>query len=268
MYPQNKTIIVTGGGSGIGRELVKLLLEKGARVAAVDLNNIALLETKQICGALSKNLSIHILNIADRPHVEQLPDAILKIHGSIDGLINNAGIIQPFVKINDLSYDAIDRVLNVNLYGVIYMTKTFLPYLLKQNEAHIVNISSMGGFLPVPGQTIYGASKAAVKLFTEGLHSELRGTSVGVTVIFPGAIATNITENSGVKMDTSKMDSSKTQYKMLSSGQAARQIISAMERKAFRACVGSDSKFMDLIYRLHPKFAARFIAKKMGNLLN
>lgn len=267
MYANNKTIIVTGGGSGMGRELVIQLLGKGARVAAVDLNNSALLETKKMCGELSKNLSIHTLNIADRAHVEQLPDAILKIHGSIDGLINNAGIIQPFVKINDLSYEAIDRVINVNLFGVIYMTKTFLPYLLKQQEAHIINISSMGGFLPVPGQTVYGASKAAVKLFTEGLHSELRDTKVGVTVIFPGAIATNITENSGVKIDTSKMDPSQTKYKTMSANQAARQIISAMERNAFRACVGSDSKFMDFIYRLHPKFAAGFIAKKMGDLL-
>ncbi len=268
MFANNKTLIVTGGGSGIGRELVKQLLEKGARVAAIDINNSALVETKKLCGEWSKNLSLHTLNIADRVHVEQLPDAILKIHGSIDGLINNAGIIQPFIKVNELSYEAIDRVLNVNLLGVIYMTKTFLPYLLKQQEAHIVNISSMGGFLPVPGQTVYGASKAAVKLFTEGLHSELRGTSVAVTVIFPGAIATNITENSGIRMDTSKIDSSKTQYKMLTAEHAARQIISAMEQNAFRACIGSDSKFMDFIYRLHPKFAASFIAKKMGDLLN
>ena len=267
MNPLNKTIIVTGGGSGMGRELVIQLLKKGARVAAIDVNNNTLIETKTLSGELGKNLSLHTVNIADRTHVEQLPEAILKIHGSIDGLINNAGIIQPFVKINDLTYDAMDRVMNVNFYGVVYMTKTFLPYLLKQSEAHIVNISSMGGFLPVPGQTVYGASKAAVKLFTEGLNSELKGTSVGVTVIFPGAIATNITENSGIKMDLSKMDASQKQYKTLPASEASRLIIAAMERKAFRACVGSDSNFMDFIYRLHPRFAAGFIAKKMANLL-
>jgi short-subunit dehydrogenase len=78
------------------------------------------------------------------------------------------------------------------------MTKTFLPHLLKRSEGIIVNVSSMGGFLPVPGQTIYGSSKAAVKLFTEGLNSELTGTNVHVMGVFPGAIGTNIAANSGV----------------------------------------------------------------------
>ena len=102
------------------------------------------------------------------------------------------------MRLNDLDYAAIDRVFDVNWRGTLYMTKTFLPLLLARPEAHIVNVSSMGGFLPVPGQTIYGASKAAVKLLTEGLHSELAGTNVRVTVVFPGAVATNITANSGV----------------------------------------------------------------------
>jgi short-subunit dehydrogenase len=98
-----------------------------------------------------------------------------------------------------LPYDAIERVLNVNLYGVIYMTKAFLPHLLTRPEAHIVNVSSMGGFFPVPGQSLYGASKAAVKLLTEGLYSELIDTNVRVTAVFPGAIATNISQNSGLR---------------------------------------------------------------------
>src|SRR5699024_1543881 len=110
-------------------------------------------------------------NIADREAVEALPEPILERFGSIDGIINNAGIIQPMSPVAELGYALIDRVMAVNFYGVVYMTKTFLPHLLSMPEAHIVNTSSMGGFLPVPGQTIYGASKAAVKLFTEGLNS-------------------------------------------------------------------------------------------------
>jgi len=78
------------------------------------------------------------------------------------------------------------------------MTKAFLPFFLKRSEAHVVNISSMGGFIPFPGQTIYGAAKAAVKIFTEGLYAELKDSNVNVTVVHPGAIATNITTNSGL----------------------------------------------------------------------
>jgi short-subunit dehydrogenase len=108
------------------------------------------------------------------------------------------------VKIKDLDYAAIERVFAVNWWGTLYVTKTFLPLLLARSEGHIVNVSSMGGLLPVPGQTIYGALKAAVKLFTEGLHSECAGTNVHVTVVFPGAVATNITANSGVEIRIDK----------------------------------------------------------------
>src|SRR5689334_6495819 len=177
MNVMNKIIVVTGAGSGMGRALVLGLVNKGARVAAVDLNENALKETVELTGQYQDKISTHVVNVTDRKAVEMLPDEVIKAHGAVDGLINNAGIIQPFVRLNDLQYEAIERVLNVNLYGVIYMTKAFLPYLQKRPEAHIVNVSSMGGFFPVPGQTLYGASKAGVKLLTEGLYSELLDTN-------------------------------------------------------------------------------------------
>lgn len=269
MKVQNKVIVVTGGGDGMGREIVLLLLKKGAKVAAVDLRQEALDETHAMAEkiGLAEHLSLHLANIANHQRVQELPTEILNIHGSIDGLFNNAGIIQPFVKINDLDFPTIDRVMQVNFYGLVFMTKSFLPLLLTRPEAHIVNTSSMGGFLPVPGQSIYGASKAAVKLFTEGLHSEMRNTKVGVTVVFPGAIQTHITENSGVKMNMPSDSAAKSDFKMLSATKAAEMIVGAMENNKYRVCVGSDSKFLDLLYRVNPKFAAGFIAKQMGSLL-
>jgi NAD(P)-dependent dehydrogenase (short-subunit alcohol dehydrogenase family) len=209
MHIQGKTILVTGGGSGIGRALVLNLLNRGANVAAVDVHETTLQETKQLAGSFSNKLSLHVVNVSDFQAVAQLPQQLIDAHGAIDGIINNAGIIQPFVKVNELTMESIQKVMDVNFYGMLYVTKTFLPELLKRPEAHIVNISSMGGFLPVPGQTLYGASKAAVKLFTEGLHSELRDTSVRVTVIFPGAVETNITQNSGIDMPVQSSNSAK-----------------------------------------------------------
>lgn len=166
----NKVFVVTGGGNGIRRELVLNLLGKGATVAAVDINEDGLRETVELAGDKKDKLSTYVVDITQRDKVEGLPAEIINKHGVVDGLINNAGIIQPFVRFNDLSFDAIEHVLNVNLSGTIYMIKAFLPHLLKRPEGHIVNISSMGGFLPVPGQTLYGASKAGVKLLTEGLN--------------------------------------------------------------------------------------------------
>jgi short-subunit dehydrogenase len=125
----------------------------------------------------------------------------------------------------------------------------------------------MGGFLPVPGQTIYGASKAAVKLLTEGLHAECRGTQVRVTVVFPGAVATNITTNSGVDIPVSAADADKQMHRTTSSAKAAEIILDGMEKNAYRVLIGRDAKLMDLLYRVNAKGAAGFIARQMKDLL-
>jgi short-subunit dehydrogenase len=264
---QGKTIVVTGGGNGIGRELVLNLLGKGARVAAVDISEAGLAETLAKAGANADKLSTHALSITDRISVEALPESVIAKHGQVDGLINCAGIIQPFVRLKDLEYEAIERVMNVNFWGVVYMTKTFLPILLGRPVAHILNISSMGGFCPVPGQTIYGASKAAVKLMTEGLYAECIGTNVSVTVAFPGAIATNISKNSGVGMDMDPDDASASKFKMTAPSDAAQIIVDAMERDAFRVMVGSDATMLDRLSRVAPRKAAEVIQKQMKDLL-
>lgn len=269
MKVQNKVLVVTGGGNGMGRELVLALLSKGASVAAVDINPSALEETLTLAGRNRDRLATFTVDITDRALVHALPDQVISRFGAVDGIINNAGIIQPFVRLKDLDYAAIERVMNVNLFGTLFMTKAFLPHLLARPEAHITNISSMGGFLPVPGQTIYGAAKAAVKLLTEGLSSELLGTNVKVTVVFPGAIGTNIAVNSGVVMDSlyAKLREGPLP-KTLTPGKAAQIILDGIERDRYRVLVGPDARFMDVIYRLNPERAARFIQKKMSALLS
>jgi short-subunit dehydrogenase len=263
---RNKVIVVTGAGSGIGRSLVLCLISRGAKVAGVDLNSASLEETAMLTTASQGDFAKYTANIADRAAVEALPELIQSDLGPVDGIVNNAGIIQPFVRLNDLDYPTIERVINVNLLGTLFVTKAFLPHLLQRPEAHIANISSMGGFVPVPGQTIYGAAKAAVKLMTEGLASELLHTKVGVSVVFPGAVATNITANSGVSFRA--MDPGRAKgAKVLSPDKAAEIIVNGIERKAYRIFVGNDSAMMDKIYRLNPAFAARAIASKMSALL-
>lgn len=262
----DKVLVVTGAGSGIGREVALEALRRGARVAACDINAETLAESASMADA-GEGLSTHELNIADRAAVQALPSAVIEHHGTVDGVVHCAGIIQPFVRLKDLHYETIDRVMAVNWLGTLYLTKTLLPILLDRPEGHIVNVSSMGGFLPVPGQTVYGASKAAVKLLTEGLHSECAGTKVRVTVVFPGAVATNITANSGVDAPTAGVDAEKMARRITPADRAASIILDGMEKDAFRVMVGGDAKFMDRIYRLDPRRAAAFIAKQMKDLL-
>jgi short-subunit dehydrogenase len=266
MNVNGKIIAVTGGGNGIGRELVLQLLSRGAQVAAVDIKKEALDETAKLAGDRNAQLSTHVVDITGRDAVQKLPEQIIARHGAIDGLINCAGIIQPFVRLKELNFDAIERVMNVNFYGTLFMVKAFLPPLLARPEAHIVNVSSMGGFLPVPGQTVYGASKAAVKLLTEGLHSELLDTNVRVTVVFPGAIGTNIAANSGVGLGT-QTDAEQSSFKTLAPAKAAQIILDGMEKNRYRILVGQDAAFMDFLCRLSPERAARFIYNQMKSLL-
>ncbi|MCB9665826.1 MAG: SDR family oxidoreductase [Alphaproteobacteria bacterium] len=263
-----KVFLVTGGGNGIGREVVLALLAQGARVAAVDLSAAGLEATAKLAGDVGERLSSHVVDVTDRAAVDALPAAVIAAHGALDGCLLVAGIIQPFVPIADLDEAAIDRVMAVNFHGPLHLTKVLLPHLLQRPEAHLVAISSMGGFVPVPGQTAYGASKAALKLLFEGLHSELTDTPVRVSIVFPGAVGTDIAVNSKA-MSAADMEkaSAGSNFPMLTPAEAARQILRGMERDRYHVLVGKDARLMDALVRIAPERAARMIWKQMQGLL-
>ena len=259
-----KVFVVTGGGNGIGREVVLALLSKGGKVAAIDLNEAGLAETATLAAA-GDRLSTHAVNITDRKAVEKLPAAVEKALGPVDGLVNVAGIIHQFKPISELTFEEIERVMGVNFWGTVNTVKTFLPALLARPQASIVDVSSMGALVPFPGQSAYGASKAAVKLFTEGLYAELRGTKVAVTVVFPGAIATNITGNSGVQMAGSA--DAAAGAKMTTAVSAGAQIVEAIEKGTYKLRIGGDAKMLDRMSRLMPQRSTGIIADQMKKML-
>ncbi|MGC4118381.1 MAG: SDR family oxidoreductase [Myxococcales bacterium] len=258
MRVEGKVIVVTGGGSGIGRQLVLELLRRKARVAAVDIDEAGLTGTAALATA-GDSLATFVVDVADRVAVERLADSTATRFGCVDGIINCAGIIQPFVRLQDLEYQTIDRVLAVNLSGTVFMTKTFLPRLLERPEGHIVNVGSMGGFVPFPGQSMYGASKAAVKLLTEALHSELAETRVRVTLVLPGAVATNIKKNSGLEVSSAGAEKGRA----YPADKAAREVVDGIERNRYRVLVGRDAKLLDVLCRLDPRRAAALIQRAM-----
>lgn len=261
MQITNKIFVVTGAGSGIGRELSLQLIKRKAKVAGVDIYSEGMEELLSIANVGEDYFKGFVVDITDRTSVDQLPMRILNHFGGVDGIINNAGIIQPFKPVQEISYLDIEKVMNVNFYGTVHMTKAFLPILIDRPNAHIVNISSMGGLVPVPGQTMYGAAKAAVKLFTEGLHSELVDTNVKVTLIIPGAIATKIKENSG--LGKTEPSTNQKSIQPLSAYEAAEAIISAIELNKSRLTIGKDAKMLDIFSRISPQTAAGLIQKKM-----
>ena len=265
MKLSNKVVVITGAGNGMGRQMTLEALRRGASVFGVDLSDKALSETATAAGKGAK-FAHAAVDITDRNAVATLPALVEAAFGPADVLVNNAGIIQPFVRVNALEFEAADRVMNVNFFGPFNMVKTFLPVLLKRPEAQIANVSSMGGYGPVPGQTVYGASKAAVKLLTEGLHSELMNTNVKVTLIYPGAVGTDIASNSHVSIDL-PTGADAPAMKMTTAVDAGRIMIDGIEADKARVFVGNDAKMMDLLVRLMPVKAAELIAKQMAGLL-
>lgn len=260
---QGNVFVVTGGGNGIGREVVLELLRRDAGgVAALDVSADGLEGTARLAGGA--RLSTHRVDITDRSAVRACVDEVVSRHGRVDGLVNVAGIIQPFVRIADLDVEHVERVMGVNFWGVVHLTQACLPLLLARPAAALVNVSSMGAFVAVPGQTAYGASKAAVKLFTEGLWAELRGTAVAVTAVYPGAIATDITAHSGV---AGPADASESPLPMTAPDDAGRQIVDGIERGAWRVVIGKDARALDALSRLSPRRATALIARKLEPLL-
>jgi short-subunit dehydrogenase len=148
---------------------------------------------------------------------------------------------------------------------MLYLIKAFLPHLLSRPQAQIFNISSMGGFLAVPGQSVYCASKAAVKILSESLASELAKTNVHITTVLPGAIFTDIKTNSGLGKEAgvSASDYKTAPKGTLSPSVAVKAIIESVEQGKSSVCIGKDSKVMNIFYRLNPTFACGLINKKM-----
>ena len=264
---KDKILIVTGAGSGIGRELTLQLIKKGVKVAACDINEKTLEETMTLASN-KELLKTYVLDVADAKKVAAFPKMVKADFKNLHGVINNAGIIQPFVKIIDLSEKSVERVMDINFYGVVNMTRAVINEIDATTDTFISNVSSMGGFLPVPGQGIYGASKAAVKLFTEALYAEMKDTRIHVSIVLPGAIATNIASNSLEVEELEPLQKkSQIKYKTTRADVAADIIIKGIEEGKLKIVVGSDAKKMDKLYRLTPVKAINMMAKMIGKIM-
>ena len=183
--------MVTGAGSGIGRALALELAGRGCALALVDRNDSALGESADLARARGAKVSTHLADVADRARMERLPGEVLAAHGHVHVVVNNAGV-SVIGALADHSLDDFAWLMGINFWGVVYGSKLFLPALLAEDEGHIVNISSMFGFVGIPGQISYCSAKYAVRGFSETLLSELSGTRIGVSCVHPGGIATNI----------------------------------------------------------------------------
>ncbi|MCK0175437.1 MULTISPECIES: SDR family oxidoreductase [Mycobacteriaceae] len=254
----DKVFVVTGAGNGMGRQVARQLLARGAHVAAADLDQAGLAGS-----ARHARLSTHVLDVTDRSAVAAFPEQVLARHGRVDGLVNIAGVIHRFAPFTDLSERETDRIMAVNFTGTVNMCRAFLPHLLTRPEANLTNMSSLSALLPFASQTLYSASKGAVKQFSEGLYAELCDTNVHVTTIFPGNISTELTRNSGVEM----LDAGDKKVRATSPEAAGAKIVDGIARDRFRVLVGTDARLLDVLSRLSARRTTRLVAKQIKSVL-
>jgi short-subunit dehydrogenase len=265
MKVSKKVVVITGGGNGLGRELVRQLVARGASVAAVDIDRRGLHET--IASLPSARVAVFEGSVTDSSFVQSLPAQVTERFGNVDGLFNNAGIVHAFARFHELEAEAVKRVFDVNLLGTVSMMQAFLPQLVARPEAHLLNVASVGGLVPLPGASIYGASKAAIKLLTETIRFELMHTNVRVSLALPGQVQTNILANSGVTAAAAGLAEQLDTSKAVSAEQAAKRILDGVEANASQILVGTDAKLLSLFHRLSPGAVAGAVGKQLSGVL-
>ncbi|AKN16486.1 short chain alcohol dehydrogenase [Mycobacterium haemophilum DSM 44634] len=266
-----KVAVVTGAGSGIGQALAIELARSGAKLAISDVDTEGLAQTEEQLKAIGASVKTDRLDVTEREAFLAYADAVNEHFGKVNQIYNNAGIAYTG-DVEVSQFKDIERVMDVDYWGVVNGTKAFLPYLIASGDGHVVNVSSVFGLFSVPGQAAYNAAKFAVRGFTEALREEmaLAGRPVRVTTVYPGGIKTAIARNATAAegLDVSKMASRfDTRVAHTSPQRAARIILKAVHKKKARVLVGPDAKVVDVVARLGGSGYQRLFAHVASRLI-
>jgi NADP-dependent 3-hydroxy acid dehydrogenase YdfG len=271
---KDKVAVITGAGSGMGRYLAVLLAKDGADVSVCDVNEETLNETVEMLRKYNVSVSSHLLDVSDKDAIEALPGKVIEQHGKVDMVFNNAGVTTG-THFKDMDENNWDWVMGINFDGVINSTRAFIPHMVDSPEAAIVNTSSIFGMVAVPGQTVYHATKFAVRGFTESLAMEMKETNPNLQIhcVHPGHIGTNIAADA--RFDEENFNQEETQASnsiftrnapksqkemgdMFREGgmhpsKAAEIILNGVKKNKTRIFIGLDAKLLDLSQRIFPK---------------
>jgi NADP-dependent 3-hydroxy acid dehydrogenase YdfG len=266
-----KVAVVTGAGSGIGQALAVELGRSGAKVAISDVDTEGLAQTEEQLKAIGAPVKADRLDVTEREAFLAYADAVAAHFGKVNQIYNNAGIA--FTGDIEVSqFKDIERVMDVDFWGVVNGTKAFLPHLIASGDGHVVNISSVFGLFSVPGQAAYNSAKFAVRGFTEALRQEmmLAGHPMGVTTVHPGGIKTAIARNATAAEGLDRDELAKTfdtRLAKTSPQQAAKIILDGVRKNKARVLVGPDAQILDLLVRVLGAGYQRPFSLIMGRLM-
>ncbi len=251
----NKVVVITGAGSGIGRALAQNAAGRGALLALSDVDEDGLAETVDLAkNAGAREVRSDLLDVADRAAFAAYAATVVEHFGRVNVVVNNAGVALAG-NFDDLAYDDLDWIVGVNFWGVVHGTKEFLPHLIASGDGHVVNISSLFGLISMPGQSAYNATKYAVRGLTEALREEMliAGHPVGVTAVHPGGIKTAIARNARVSAHEDKEATARLfdeKLATMSPERAAEIIVKGVLADKARVLVGLDAHALHHLARL------------------
>ncbi|MEN9610632.1 MAG: hypothetical protein RLZZ628_1446 [Bacteroidota bacterium] len=271
---KDSVVVITGAASGMGQQMAVQAAQRGGFVIGTDVNEKGLKETQAMAQNAGCSITIQRLDVSNPAAIQDFADKILPtLNNRPLILINNAGIGLTSGNFNDTHLNDFENLMNINLWGVIRMTKAFYPYFIAQNQGYIVNLSSVFGLGGTMFQAAYSTAKAGVKGFTEALRMELLDTNIKTLVVHPGGIKTNIARNAPPKGSVITPAMHEVAIKQFdknaqtTSEAAAKQILDAIEKNKERLVIGMDGKIFSFMTRLFPVGFTRIMKGKMEEVM-
>ncbi|MBS2031694.1 MAG: SDR family oxidoreductase [Deltaproteobacteria bacterium] len=255
---QGRTAAITGAASGIGRALAEHLAKAGANVAICDVDEAGLAETAERVKAAGAKVITRRVDVSKELELQDFAKAVEQELGGAHLLVNNAGV-GLHGRFEEQTNADFAWLMGINFWGVVYGTRAFLPQLLAKDEANLVNVSSVFGFVAPPGQAAYCAAKFAVRGFTESIRHEYAGSRLAITVVHPGGIKTNIANRSRAPDGFSREEAQRRAEKFnrlaarTSAERAAEVILKGVKGNKPRVLIGADAHLLDGLARNLPE---------------
>ncbi|MBY6538692.1 SDR family NAD(P)-dependent oxidoreductase [Rhodococcus sp. BP-349] len=251
---RGRVAVVTGAGSGIGRALALELASRGARLALSDVDSVGLAATVAAVEQRGAEVRSDHLDVSERGSVLDYAETVRRHFGAVNQVYNNAGIAF-HGDVEKTEFKDLERVIDVDFWGVVNGTKAFLPHLIESGDGHVINVSSLFGLLSIPSQSAYNAAKFAVRGFTEALRQEMliARHPVQVTCVHPGGIKTAIARNATVAEGQDQKSVAEFFDRRLAKTtpeQAALVILRGVEKNKARVLIGNDARALDALARI------------------